>query len=163
MNTAQKYLSHLRTITLHKWYVGVECFKRGLYWQGIIHDLSKYSWAEFGASAKYFQGVSTPIGEEKRQNGYSKAWLHHKGHNPHHWEYWIDWVEGETLLCPIPEKYITEMACDMIGASKAYMGSKHTPDSPLKYFQLNQATMLMRIDDKSKLHELLKEYAQCTK
>lgn len=154
-----KYLQHLRTITLHRWYVMIECFKRGLYWQGLIHDLSKYSPTEL-AVAKYYQDNRTPIGEDKRQNGFSVAWLHHKGRNPHHWEYWIDWVEGEQLLCPIPERYLIEMACDVIGASKAYNGRAYKPVMPLEYFYANRATWIMRQEDKDKLEIILAENAR---
>ena len=148
----KKYVLHFLLITKHKYYVLVECFKRGLYWQGIIHDLSKYSPAEFLTSAKYFQGHKTPIGVEKFRRGYSEAWLHHKGHNPHHWEYWIDWIDGEELLCPIPDRYILEMACDMFSASKAYKTGK-----PYKYFLEHKDTMRMEAKSKKKLEKLLKE------
>lgn len=155
----KKYLLHFWTITLHKYYVAQECFKRGLYWQGIVHDLSKYSPTEFLASARYFQGDKTPIGAEKAEKGYSYAWLNHKGKNRHHWEYWIDFKEGELFLCPIPEKYVVEMACDMIGASKAYNKGKYTPSEPLHYFQLHKFSMRMHPDAKELLEKLLREVA----
>lgn len=145
-----KYFKHFIVITKHKYYVMIECFKRGLYLQGLIHDLSKYSLIEFFTSAKYFQGNKTPIGAEKAARGYSKAWLHHKGRNKHHWEYWVDWKNGEILLCPIPDRYIVEMACDMIGASKSY-----GTNNPLGYFDKHSANFLMRKEDKNKLRKLL--------
>lgn len=148
-----KYLGHFITITKHKFYVGIECFKNGLYWQGFMHDWSKYSPTEFLNSAKYWNGKQTPIGLEKADKGYSEAWLHHKGRNPHHWEYWIDWKEGKQLLCKIPDKYILEMACDMIGASKAY----GTNDA-LGYFLNNKKTILMEKESKEKLENLLKKF-----
>ena len=85
-----KYIKHFITITKHKFYVMKFCFKCGLYKHGLLHDLSKYGKTEFFSSAKYFQGTSSPIDAEKNEKGYSLAWQHHKGHNPHHWEYWID-------------------------------------------------------------------------
>ena len=85
-----RFIGHLTTITRHKIKVGKLCFKCGLYKQGLLHDLSKYSWVEFSAGVKYFQGNRSPIDKEKEVVGYSKGWLHHKGRNKHHWEYWID-------------------------------------------------------------------------
>ena len=49
----------------HKWYVMVECFKVGLYRQGIVHDLSKFSITEFMPSARYFQGDKSPTEKER--------------------------------------------------------------------------------------------------
>ena len=92
-----KYWAHFKTITKHKWEVGKVCFKIGLYWQGICHDLSKYSPTEFMSSARHFQGNRSPIDAEKEDIGYSIAWQHHKGHNPHHWEYWIDNIEPKEV------------------------------------------------------------------
>lgn len=85
-----KYWEHFKTITKHRHKVMWLCFRIGLYSQGLLHDLSKYSPIEFLTSAKYYQGTSSPIDAEKKDKGYSLAWQHHKGHNPHHWEYWVD-------------------------------------------------------------------------
>jgi len=155
----EKYFKHFKVITKHKWYVMIECFKRGLYWQGIVHDLSKYSLTEFRESAKYFQGTGTPINKIKAELGYSGAWLHHKVRNKHHWEYWTDFFEGEIKACPIPNKYIEEMCCDMIGASKAYLKGKYDSKEPLKYFLERKEKFLMIRADKLYLEALLKNAA----
>ena len=98
------YLKHFRTVCKHKWYVFKECAACGLIWQGIIHDLSKFGITEFASSAKYFQGDRSPIEAEKETVGYSLAWLHHKGHNKHHWEYWTDFNEvGGIITNKIPK------------------------------------------------------------
>jgi hypothetical protein len=158
----RKYWLHLKTITLHKWYVMMECFRMGLYWQGIIHDLSKYSITEFLTSARYFQGDSTPIGAEKAKKGYSLAWLNHKARNKHHWEYWVDFTNGKSLvLAPVPDKYIKEMACDMIGASKAYNAGKFSRDKPLAFFAGHCHEMIMEDKSLLKLRGLLTDYAFC--
>ena len=86
-----KWIQHLRTINHHKWLVMKYCFRAGLYKQGILHDLSKYSPVEFLVGAKYFQGNQSPNNAERFDKGYSSAWLHHKGKNKHHLEYWIDY------------------------------------------------------------------------
>lgn len=144
-----KELQHLITITKHKYFVMIECFRRGLFWQGLVHDLSKYSLEEFIQSAAYFNGISTPIERIKAEIGYSKAWLHHKGHNKHHWEYWTDFYEGEIKpIENIPKKYLLEMVCDMIGASKAYLKGSYNQGEPLKYFLAKQETWLMTKENK---------------
>lgn len=130
--------NHFCKISKHKFYVAIECFKKGLYWQGIVHDLSKYSMIEFCSSAKYFSGTGSPIDNEKRERGYSLAWLNHKAKNKHHWDYWVDFVEGAPVPCNIPDKYLLEMVSDMIGASKAYKGGKYDSSEPLKYFIANK-------------------------
>lgn len=73
-----RFWGHLTTITRHKLLVGKLCFDCGLYKQGLLHDLSKYSWVEFSSGVKYFQGNRSPIDKEKEVIGYSKGWLHHK-------------------------------------------------------------------------------------
>ena len=95
-----KYLKYLKIICIHKWYVFIECCKEGIIWQGIIHDLSKFSPQEFIPSAKYYNGD----GNDKE---YQEAWLHHKGHNKHHWEYWVDWHSdtGDYIVSEIPLRY----------------------------------------------------------
>ena len=156
-----KYWKHLKTILIHKWYVGIECWKRGLYWQGIVHDLSKFSPTEFLTSARYFQGTSSPIDAEKRERGYSVAWLNHKAKNKHHWIYWTDMKNGEWYACPMPEKYIQEMLCDYIGAGKAYnRGKPWSPQNPLKYYmEVDSKRMLLHSDTRRRFEYLLVELA----
>src|SRR5690554_3513798 len=118
----KKYMKHFITISKHKIMVMLWCFKMRIFWRGITHDLSKYSITEFFGSGKYFQGDRSPIDAEKMEKGYSLAWQHHKGRNPHHWEYWIDNV-GTKRNNPIkiPYKYVIEMFCDCVGAGKIYL------------------------------------------
>ena len=129
-----KELKHLKTISIHKVLVMKYCFKSGLYKQGLKHDLSKFGFIEFGPSAKHFQGNRSPINAEKEIQGYSLAWQHHKGHNPHHWEYWLDWNRGIMTVIRMPLKYAYEFVCDYIGAGKAYNKTKWTQDMPEKYY-----------------------------
>lgn len=126
-----KYIKHFITITKHKHYVMKFCFKCGLYKRGIMHDLSKYSITEFFSSAKYFQGTSSPIAAEKKEKGYSLAWQHHKGHNPHHWEYWIDNIGTyKNTPCKIPYQYVVEMICDWLSAGIVYSKQKPNYNEP---------------------------------
>ena len=57
-----------------------------------------------------------------KENGYSKAWQHHKGRNPHHYEYWMDNFDKGGEATEMPWKYKVEMICDYLGAARAYMG-----------------------------------------
>ena len=115
MNIKKAWL-HFKKICKHKYYVGKYCWKIELYWQGIIHDLSKFSPIEFFESVKYYQGNRSPIDACKEKKGYSKGWQHHKGRNPHQYEYWVDNLDhgGEALI--MPREYAFEMICDYIGA-----------------------------------------------
>jgi hypothetical protein len=88
-------VNHFKTITNHKLLVMKYCFKAGLYKQGALHDLSKYSFVEFSAGIKYYRGYVSPNSIQKTVEGYSAAWLHHKGRNKHHFEYWIDYGTNE--------------------------------------------------------------------
>ncbi len=126
---------HFKTVMKHKQVVFRECWACGIGWQGIVHDLSKFSHTEFSPSAKYFQGNRSPIEAEKEDCGYSFAWLHHKGCNPHHWEYWIDFAsDGGIIADRIPKKYVIEMLCDWIGAGKVYAKGKWSQNDPLDYY-----------------------------
>ena len=119
-------LKHLKTILTHKKWVFFFARKLGIGWQGFWHDMSKFSPTEFMESIKYYTGTRSPIDVCKEQNGYSKAWLHHKGRNPHHYEYWQDNFDkgGEPLK--MPDKYVKEMICDYLAAGKAYMKDSFT-------------------------------------
>ena len=129
-----KILKHFKTVYTHRKYVRRLCFKCGLYKQGLLHDLSKYSLTEFITSVKYLTGNKSPLENEINNIGYSEAWLHHKGRNKHHYEYWIDQSHGAPeIICDMPIKYIFEMFCDRVGACKAYLKDKYTNSSPLNY------------------------------
>ena len=131
-----RYIANFKTVCRHKAIVLRECWKCGIGWQGITHDLSKFSPVEFNASARYFQGDKSPIEAEKAAAGYSAAWLHHKGHNPHHWKYWTDYGEnGQIIANKIPYKYVVEMVCDWIGAGIAYNKEQWNQHEPLAYYK----------------------------
>ena len=117
---------HFCTITHHKLLVMRECFRLGLYRQGLLHDLSKYSWTEFRVGAKYYQGTRSPNNAEREERGYSSAWLHHKGRNKHHYEYWIDYaLDGTSGMVgmKMPEKYVVEMFLDTKKSALEYYES----------------------------------------
>lgn len=150
---------HFKTITYHKMLVMKNCFKVGLYKQGILHDLSKYSPTEFWVGAKYYQGDRSPNNAEREEFGYSSAWLHHKGRNKHHYEYWIDYSikypNAGMAPAPMPKKYVVEMFMDRIAASKVYKNKNYTDASPLEYYMSGKDVAPIHDDTRTLLEELL--------
>lgn len=115
--------------------------------RGILHDLSKYSPTEFFESIKYYTGTHSPIAECRRKEGYSKAWLHHKGRNKHHHEYWVDFYP-EPRPVMMPYKYVAEMICDKMAAGIIYNGKNWTQSTELEYYLRERKTNLIdeRVD-----------------
>lgn len=135
MRLLKMMYEHFKTICKHKAIVCLECIKCGYIWRGLMHDNSKFGFTEFLPSARYYQSNRNPIDAEEEQNGYSLAWMHHMGHNPHHWEYWIDFGHrGRIIANKIPYQYVVEMVCDWIGAGMVYSKDKWTQDAPLRYY-----------------------------
>ena len=152
-----KFWQHLKTITCHRWLVMQGCFRVGLYWQGLTHDLSKYSPTEFLVGVKYFQGDRSPNGAEREDKGYSEAWMHHKGRNRHHYEYWTD-MNLDTKIyesVPMPRKYLVEMVMDRRAASTVYLKGKYHDGSPLEYFMPSRERALMHEKTRRELEYIL--------
>ena len=152
--------AHFRTITKHRHLVCRYCFRLGLYRQGLTHDLSKYAPAEFWRGARYFQGFRSPNDEERLQNGVSLAWLHHKGRNRHHFEYWIDYClapDGSVYFggCKMPLRYVAEMFCDRIAASRTYLGDKYNDGAPYEYFIRSKGSILIHRETGDQLEKML--------
>lgn len=124
---------HFNLVNKHRFKVFKLCCKAGIPFRGLVHDLSKYSPTEFFESVKYYQGNYSPIQNCKKDNGYSKAWLHHKGRNKHHHEYWYDYA-APSKSALIPYKYTAEMICDTLAAGMTYQGKNWTYDYQLKYY-----------------------------
>ena len=156
---------HLCTILHHKNLVRAGCFKIGLYKQGLLHDMSKYTPTEFLVGCKYYQGTMSPNNAEREDKGYSAAWLHHKGRNKHHMEYWIDYGVGDGRdgqkthrgICgmKMPIKYVAEMYVDRVSASKNYQRDKFKLDSPLQYYLKGRKYYILNEDTKAMLELLL--------
>lgn len=120
--TLHNILGHWKTVRTHRKWVRYYCRLAGIRWRGWKHDLSKYSPTEFFESARYWTGISSPINEAKKQQGYSRAWLHHRGRNPHHWAYWADNFSEGMIVYPMPRDDFVEMVCDFLAAGQAYNG-----------------------------------------
>ena len=161
-----KAWKHFCTITKHKNLVLVGCFKVGLYRQGLLHDLSKYFPTEFLVGCKYYKGYMSPNNAEREDKGYSSAWLHHKGRNKHHLEYWIDYSlqkDGYPLTgMEMPVKYVAEMLCDRIAACRVYQGEAYTDDSAWQYYEngLRVNTMIMHPKTRELLETMLHMLAE---
>lgn len=148
-------IKHFITITKHRHEVIKLGFKCGIKWQVLRHDLSKYTWQEFKTGIKYFQGDKSPNSKEIELFGYSKAWLHHKGRNKHHFEYWTSFnvSKGQLEAIEMPICYVKEMFCDRVAATKIYQKEKYNEKAVLDYYlSRNEAHFL---------HPKTKEVLEC--
>lgn len=150
-------IRHFCTITRHRHAVIRHCFKAGIGWQGLFHDLSKYSPVEFIPGARYYQGTRSPNERERELFGYSAAWMHHKGRNRHHFEYWNDLNPATHRYEPVPMplRFVKEMFCDRVAASKIYQGKAYTDAHPLAYFLQGNARAKMHKETADLLEEWL--------
>ena len=158
----KNFTGHLKTILHHRHLVMYHCFKAGIFRHGLTHDLSKFSPTEFLPSVLYYQGNRSPNEREREVNGYSKAWMHHKGRNRHHFEYWTDYNPQTRRLepVPMPDDYIIEMFCDRISASKTYNGKNYNTSCPLEYYMRGKTSRLIEKSTARKIELLLRMLAE---
>jgi hypothetical protein len=155
MNQLQRAAAHLACINAHKIKVTELCIRCGLVKQGLLHDLSKYSWCELKTGFKYYQGNRSPIDAQKEDIGYSYSWLHHKGRNPHHWEFWIDLTPEGLAPVPMPVNYVVEMFCDRVAACMIYQKDKYTDASALEYYMRGRKRIMIHPETDALIMELL--------
>ena len=149
---------HFLLITRHRHKVIAHCKKAGILWQGLRHDLSKYSPTEFIPGVKYYQGNRSPNAAEKEEKGYSAAWLHHKGRNKHHFEYWIDVSlnkEEGLVGNKMPVNYVAEMLCDRVAACEVYRGKNYTSAAPMEYYEFTKKYITIHPETRALLEKLL--------
>lgn len=148
---------HFGTVFRHRRAVIRHCAKAGILRQGLVHDLSKYSPVEFINGAKYWQGNRSPNTLEREVRGYSAAWLHHKGRNRHHFEYWSDYNPVKKAICPVkmPLKYAAEMFCDRVAACKIYRGKDYCDSDALDYFRNSKGHLVIHPETADFLEGLL--------
>ena len=125
----QNIWRHYCTITKHRRLVRRHCFKIGLYWQGLTHDLSKYSPEEFWTGVRYYQGDRSPNAAEREDVGYSRAWM--------------------------PVRYVAEMICDRIAACEVYKGNDYTSAAPLEYYEYTKKYITIHPRTRALLEKLL--------
>lgn len=157
-----RFFGHLHTITKHRHLVMAHCFRAGIPWRGLMHDLSKYSPAEFIPGVKFYTGTKSPTDGERRTYGYSKAWMHHKGRNRHHYEYWTDYsiVLKKSVPMKMPLVYVIEMFCDRVAACKVYLKDKYTDSSALEYYNRRLGQEEMHEETSALLGTLVKMLAE---
>lgn len=158
MEYFQNMKKHFITITRHRHEVIKNCFRAGIGIQGLFHDLSKYSPSEFIPGMMFYAGDRSPNEREREIYGYSTAWMHHKGRNRHHYEYWNDYnVKTRRVeAIKMPTRYFVEMVCDRIAASKIYYGDNYTTNAPLDYFNKRKDGMFINDQTKKELEKVLR-------
>lgn len=144
----KNFFKHLHLVNKHRFMVFKHCLKCGILWRGIVHDLSKYSITEFWESVKYYTGTYSPIENCRRQNGHSRAWIHHKNKNKHHIEYWYD--RENKVQINMPYKYAVESICDKISATKCYRKKEYNPQMVLDHW--------LNIGSKPEMNENTKQF-----
>ena len=141
---------HIKTILIHKWWVFYYCCKFGIVWRGIKHDLSKFSPIEFFESIKYYKKGSSPIPRCKNKKGYSLAWQHHKGHNDHHYEYWVDYLDMGGVAIKMPFECVLEMIADWLAACRTYSGKNNLYENEWRWWEQSKGR-------NPKIHEKTKD------
>ena len=157
MNFIERLFGHFNTITKHRVIVRHLCFKTGLYKQGLLHDLSKYTPIEFWSGVKYFEGYRSPIAKERELKGYSEAWIHHTHRNKHHYEFWIEKDRNTKTYysMPSPFNYLLESVMDRIAACKVYRKDDYNDASAYEFLEHGTDQYYMHPIDKDRLYILL--------
>lgn len=156
----RSFFGHLRNIIVHKYWVFHYACKFGIPWRGFMHDWSKFHPTEFFESVKYYQGDKSPIPVCKKENGVSLAWQHHKGHNPHHYEYWTDNYDGGTpTYHPMPYEYAMEMLADWFAAGRTYHGKDFNIMDEVDWWDNKKPTIALAEPTKSFIELFMSEAA----
>ena len=149
--TLENVLGHWKTVRTHRKWARYYCRLAHIKWRGMKHDLSKYSPTEFWESARYWTGRESPIVIAKKQQGFSRAWLHHRGRNPHHWAYWADnFSEGFIVHC-MPKNDFVEMVCDFLAAGRTYAGEAFTYSNEYTWWMRERETGSKAMNRKNKI------------
>lgn len=157
-----RLIGHLKTVTRHRHKVFIHCVKAGIPIRGLLHDLSKFSPAELIPGVRFYQGSRSPNEREREVYGYSAAWMHHKGRNRHHYEYWTDYnpTTRKIEAVKMPRKFVAEMFCDRVAASKIYRGKDYADGDALAYFLKGRAPYTMHPETAAELREMLTVLAE---
>lgn len=150
------WLKLIKRILTHKYYVAKYCFQIGLYWQGITHDLSKFSFTEFSRAIKYWDDNISSLANECKILGYSQTFLHHRGRNPHHYEYWIHSLDNGGIPARMPKKYVLELICDYLAAAKTYGAD---PRKEYIWWAKQQSHMKIHQETKNYITEVFYKYS----
>lgn len=168
-----KHFRYLRYVIIHKWFVLLACWRRGLWWQGIIHDWSKFLPSEWFAYADFFYGFKPTDNDRSRaiavlgydpypshqtiadrRFAFDVAWLKHQHRSPHHWQHWVLREDsGATLTLEMPKRYAMEMICDWEGAGRAITGRSGETAS---WYQKNRSKILLQSNTRALVERELK-------
>ena len=155
------FFGHLNNVLTHRHMVFKFCCRVGIPLQGFTHDFSKFTLTELIPSVRYYQGTASPIGAERREKGYSEAWLHHKAKNKHHWEYWVEFRDdGTEYYVKMPMNYVKEMLCDWLSAGKTYNRTTWQPNYPLEYFRKHESYYKLHPETKAFALKVLHMFAE---
>lgn len=155
MSYIKKFIGHFKTVCTHKKWVYYYMKMVRMPFRGLLHDMSKFSPVEFFEGVKYWQGTSSPIDACKKENGWSRAWMHHKGRNPHHYEYWVDNLDKGGEVLEMPKRYFIELVCDYLGAGRAYMGENFSYAAEAEWWKKKKSNGLaMNPKDIEKLDKI---------
>jgi len=157
------HLQYLSYVLRHKWFVLVECWKMGIFWRGLVHDLSKFTPAEWFPYVRYFYGDGGTRESKGDYNvddtpqDFEMAWNHHQKANDHHWQYWVRFGDDGTVkVLPMPPKARAEMLCDWRGAGRA-LGK---PDT-LAWYSANLSKMILYPETRAWIEWKLGYYPPC--
>ena len=148
----RQYVSYLKYILRHKWFVLLACPLTGAsIWRGLVHDLSKARPSEWVPYANTFY---KPDGSRRYlpHADFDSAWNQHQKANLHHWQYWVIIEdEGGSKPLPMPDKYVREMVADWIGAGRAINGST----DPTSWYEESKDKIQLHPDTRQLVEELL--------
>lgn len=160
------YFRYSKYLFTHRFYVMLACFKHGLIWRGLKHDLSKLNLhKEFIPYAKFFFSDDKPKRDETgyykphdtKNFEFERAWLHHVRKNSHHTQYWVNPkdkdVGGFTVL-EMPEKDVYEMVLDWEGAGVA----QKSTTNPRQWYEINKHRLILHENSRKLIEKKLKEW-----
>lgn len=151
----KRFFGHLKTTMTHKWWVFYYAYCFGYPWRGLIHDTSKLSPTEFLEGVKYWNGKRSPVLVAKEETGISYAWLHHRGRNKHHYEYWIDKLDDGGVPHKMPFKYVVEAVCDWLAACRTYTDNKDIFQAEYDWWEDRAPKVKMHDETKALVHKIL--------
>ena len=156
MTVFQWYKRYFTYVLRHKYYVWKACFSMWLYWQWVLHDLSKFLPSE---ARRYMRRFS--MWDKSVDTKFNEAWLYHQRRNKHHWQYWVlledDW---NTFALEMPEKYVKEMLCDWRGVWRAFAD---TEEKIQLFYYCQRHEVYNRYHkraDKMTLHKFTRRYVE---
>ncbi len=156
-----KHIKYLSYVLRHKWYVFLACFKLGIIWQGVAHDISKFYPCQWRPYVDVFFGDKPSPRDNSGYYDASKigndafliAWLDHIHRNKHHWQWWVlKHDDGGQSIFDMPLKYRKEMLADWRGAGMA----QGKPDTKA-WYEANKGKMLLHPDTRKWIENKLME------